>query len=177
MIKLDFTMKNMILIFSMLITLSSCSDDSTDCVSMDCLNIDYGNINYDSTDCNDADAFFDDANTNNQDIPLIGSWELIRVEYINETFGLRVFDHCDDNITYTFESNGVLTVASNPNLVRFAGTYKYEFGEFTNFHAIKELLVIIDGQEWLYFLNNGIMVLDQSDVDGPILYFKRESKH
>ena len=165
----------MTLIFSTPIALSSCSDDSTDCVNMDCLNIDY-----DSTDCNDADAFFDDANTNNQDIPLIGSWELIRVEYFNETFGLRVFDHCDDNITYTFESNGVLTVASNPNLVRFAGMYKYEFGKFSPSCLEgdpKELLVKIDGQKWLYFLNNGIMVLDQSDVDGPILYFKRELKH
>ena len=160
--------------------------DSTDCVSMDCLNIDYDSIDYDSmdydsTDCNVANACCSDDSTDKQESsdkqenPLIGTWQLIEAKFyglVGGTSSTGSIDYCGDSITYTFEQNGELKVdGKKDNVGHLLGQYQYEFGEFSLFSSQG---VKINDSEWTYSLNNGIMVLGTSYVDGPDLHLKRK---
>ena len=129
MIKLDFTMKNMILIFSMLITLSSCSDDSTDCNATNACCSD------DSTDKQES--------SDKRENPLIGAWQLIRRTANNIDGSPNNWENIDNghNIFFrehlNYESNEFTACENNIN----QGIFK--LNQVSNDNIIKNVVEIV----------------------------------
>ena len=121
----------------------------------------------------------DDTSTNE----IVGEWQLIKAETygVNSNGDMELFttDYSQDNIIYNFSSSNELSVSGGDDFNYPDGTYDYIFGEDYLSGAPSEgesktLLVKIYDSKWTYELENGIMILGRSYVDGSNLYFRRK---
>ncbi len=109
---------------------------------------------------------------------IVGEWKLIGVSTMSFNPNSTI-DYSNENITYNFQSNGILLVTGGQNVGYTNGEYEYFFGEDYLSGApspgeSKTLLVKINSTKWTYDLTNGVMTLSTSYVDGPILRFERK---
>ena len=109
--------------------------------------------------------------------PVIGKWQLIKVEANNRTSTTTITDYTSQNIIYEFTTNSNLNVNSDHSIFK-AGNYNYEFKSdylsgFPSAGETKTLVVIIDNQKWTYQLVNKQMILGTSYFDGPDLYLEK----
>ena len=109
-------------------------------------------------------------------IPIVGEWKLMETRILDFS-GNPTIDYSSENIIYSFQSNGKLLVTGSQNIGYPNGEYEYLFGEdylsgAPSSEESKIFLVKIDNLKWIYNLSNGKMILGQSYVDGPDLYFE-----
>lgn len=122
--------------------------------------------------------FFGCTNNDDEVLPIIGQWKLTLIEQNNiGGVGLNI-DYSADNMIYNFGNNGVVTVSTD-NAIHTAGThtYLYEFNYLSGIPSPGETqiyVVQIDNTRWIYNLNENILKLDNSYVDGPKMYFTRQ---
>jgi hypothetical protein len=110
--------------------------------------------------------------------PIVGEWQLMEARILNSS-GHPSIDYSNENIIYSFQSNGKLLVTGSQNIGYPNGEYQYLFGEdylsgAPSPEESKMLLVKIDNLKWTYNLTNGKMILGRSYVDGSDLYFERK---
>jgi len=115
----------------------------------------------------------DDARLDKQ---IIGEWKLIKAEIVNFSPNSPIIDYSDKNIIYNFKSDGKLVVTGGENIEYPDGEYDYYFGEdyLGGTTDPKILLVKINNSKWTCNLTDSEMMLGQSYVDGPNLFFKRK---
>lgn len=105
---------------------------------------------------------------------IVGKWKLIKVEY---PFPPSTHQY-DKSIIYNFRVDGKLIVTGGENAGYSNGEYNYifkkdYFSEFPPEEGPKVWFVEINGSKWTYKCEDGLMVLGQSYVDGPDLFFQR----
>jgi hypothetical protein len=109
---------------------------------------------------------------------IVGEWKLMEARILNFSTNPTI-DYSNENIIYNFQSNGKLLVTGSQNIGDPNGEYEYLFGNdylsgAPSSGESKILLVKINNSKWTYNLTNGKMILGQSYVDGPDLYFERK---
>jgi hypothetical protein len=109
---------------------------------------------------------------------IVGEWKLMEARILNFSTNPTI-DYSNENIIYNFQSNGKLLVTGSQNIGYPNGEYEYLFGNdylsgAPSSGESKILLVKINNSKWTYNLTNGKMILGQSYVDGPDLYFERK---
>lgn len=124
-----------------------------------------------------------DANKDSNEDMIVGAWKLIKGEYYginqDDQFGMITVDYTSKNCMYVFNSNKVLQITGASKLGYKNGAYSYVLEEdyltgAPNEGESKILLVKINDSKWTFEIEDGIMKLGQSYVDGPDLYFERE---
>jgi hypothetical protein len=115
-------------------------------------------------------------NNDIQNNQIIGEWKLLEAKIFGFG-GQSSTDYSNENIVYNFQSNGILKVTGDQNVIHPSGEYDYFYGEDYlggGTSDPKILLVKINESKWTYNLTNGKMTIGQSYVDGVDLVFKRK---
>lgn len=104
-------------------------------------------------------------------LELKGEWQLIKI--VN-TFSTKTTHYANENITFTFKSNGKVII-SNDNNAFSKGEYNYEIKSesITANQENEILMLIIGGVKFTYTYKNEIMILSNAYVDGPVLHLKK----
>ena len=117
---------------------------------------------------------------NNDEIitPVIGKWQLIRVEATNRTSTTTITDYTSQNIIYEFTTNSNLNVNSDHSIFK-AGNYNYEYKNdylsgYPSPGETKTPVVVINNQKWTCQFINKQMILGTSYFDGPDLYLEKK---
>ncbi|MDE0470547.1 MAG: hypothetical protein OXH57_01290 [Ekhidna sp.] len=130
--------------------------------------------------CNDDEH----ADQNDQ---ILGTWKFIKIHIITE-MGEFEKDYSEFGITFTFSSDGILTVdrGNSPSEDDWLGRVddwldnyhqaKYEFGYFHlgSSYDPKTLLVKINDGKRTYSYDGSTMILGLSYVDGPDYHFIKQ---
>ncbi len=108
---------------------------------------------------------------------IVGKWKLMKAQ--NFSFnGNFEKDYSNENIIYSFLSNNILIIEGGNNIGYNPGEYDYFFGidclgGQCNGNEKEVLLVKINnGTKWTYSLDDKKMILSNSYVDGPTLFFE-----
>ncbi len=107
--------------------------------------------------------------------PILGDWKLMEAQFYG-WMGEHSADYSEQDIVYSFQSNGVLKVEGGENAGYPDGEYSYVFEEdhLAGSTGPQILLVKINQSKWTYDLTHGVMTLSMAYVDGPALVFERE---
>jgi hypothetical protein len=108
------------------------------------------------------------------DRSVIGSWKLVKSETVfmsktNEDYS------CND-IIYNFKSNGTLNITSDINnyIGDKQGSYKYSFSTSQLYNGGNQPYTLkINQRAVACSISQGVMTLDDSPLDGPIIYLVR----
>lgn len=142
-------MKKNFFIWLLLVIVSSCSND-------------------DNNSQNDDGNAVDDL--------LIGEWKLMAATQFGQTE--TITDYSNENITYTFKEDGIVSVEGGTNLGYEIGDYTYIFEEdFVSGapepNEPKILLIKIEGTKWIFSETDDGMTMGTSYLDGTDLIFER----
>ncbi len=105
---------------------------------------------------------------------IVGKWKLVKAKAVFNN--PRTKDYSCSNIEYDFQEGGVLIVTgtSEDNLGYAEGQYPFEFKDTKLYEGIKEEYTVkIEKTSIACGIQNNNMVLDDSSLDGNILYFIR----
>ncbi|GLB50317.1 hypothetical protein [Neptunitalea lumnitzerae] len=115
-----------------------------------------------------------DEDSNRVVTPVEGTWQLMEARFYGLEGGSSSedsIDYSDQNIVYTFNSDGTLEVSGGDNAGYTNGIYTYEY-EANAMGVVYTQVVYIDESMW-YFYNyeEGEIRLSKLHVDGPELVF------
>lgn len=100
---------------------------------------------------------------------LFGNWKLMAVEYIATPS--NVINYSNQNVSYNFHSDSLMTVSGSGSGPHTAGDYTFQFILY-GLDPVTEYLKIGPSQ-WLYCIQEDVMILYKSHVDGANLHFKK----
>jgi|SRR5690606_13581353 len=106
-----------------------------------------------------------------------GKWKLVKGSTV--FYNPRTVDYSCDEVIYNFKSNGTLVITSDTeDLISLpSGEYPYILTRSPIYEGIgKPYTVKINSLDIACSISNGIMILDNSRVDAPILEFVRIEK-
>jgi len=104
---------------------------------------------------------------------LVGKWKLVQGKTV---FNFpRTFDYSCNEVIYDFRLNGILIVSADikESIGASPGEHTYEFIRKPVFEGGKDFTLKINDGTSSCKISNGLMTLDDSPLDGPILYFAR----
>lgn len=105
---------------------------------------------------------------------IVGEWKQVKGKTV--FYNPQIIDYTCNNIIYKFKSDGSLNIFSDvDNPIGYnSGDHLYEFSQ-NNLYGIPDenFTLKIDNRYWACSISGSNMVLDDSPVDGPILYFIR----
>lgn len=118
----------------------------------------------------------DKSNPNLDEIKIDGSWQLMKAVISFSPHSPLEYDYSQHNIIYQFTSNGKLIVYhdNTPDNIFEDNFYGYETGEYLyEFVGSKkdERILEIKNNKWWIQASRDKLILDQSPLDGPTLYF------
>lgn len=105
---------------------------------------------------------------------VIGKWKLIKAKVVFKN--QETEDYSCDDIIYDFQDDGVLLISgSSDKAIGYQeGQYMYEFTTERLFEGLEEGYTIsINNRKIATGIKNNQLVLNDSPLDGPILYFVR----
>ena len=108
------------------------------------------------------------------DNQIIGKWKLVKAQTV--FLDPRTVDYSCNQIIYAFDLNGNLTItADTADIIgQNSGSYDYTFSKSSFFEGQNEKYTIkIKQRSITCGISNGVMILDDSPLDGPILYLVR----
>ncbi len=111
--------------------------------------------------------------TGSQD-DIVGEWKQVKGKTV--FYNPRIIEYTCNNIIYKFKSDGSLNILSDvENPIGYnSGDHLYEFSQNNLYGNPDENFTLkIDNTNWACSISGSNMVLDDSPVDGPILYFIR----
>ena len=105
---------------------------------------------------------------------IVGKWKLVKVQpaFSNP----RTEDYSCGNVEYEFQEGGILIVTGSAENIRGYddGQYSFEFKDIKLHEGIKEKYTVkIDDMSIACGIQDNKMVLNDSFLDGDILYFVR----
>jgi hypothetical protein len=111
--------------------------------------------------------------TGSQD-DIVGEWKQVKGKTVFSN--PQIIEYTCNNIIYKFKSDGSLNILSDvENPIGYnSGDHIYEFSQ-NNLYGIPDenFTLKIDNTNWACSISGSNMVLDDSPLDGPILYFIR----
>ena len=112
---------------------------------------------------------------NGADDNILGKWKLVNANIVFSN--PRTEDYSCDEIIYDFRADGILVVssgASGDSVGHQQGQYTYAFTADRLFEGIEESYTLsINETKIASGIKNNKLVLNDSPLDGPILYFVR----
>ena len=119
----------------------------------------------------------DKSNPNLDNVKIVGNWQLIKSVVAFSPDSPSKYDYSQYNIIYQFTSGGKLIVSNNnvPDNIFEDNFYEYETGEYLYefVDSKKEQILKIEKYKWWYQISKDKLIMDQSSLDGPTLYFIR----
>lgn len=102
---------------------------------------------------------------------VVGKWKLEKAETV--FYNPQLYNYSQNNIIYEFKSNGILIISSDIDdyIGDMPGEYTYDSVSAKNENEPNTL--IFNDSSWWYSISEKEMILDNSPLDGPILYFVR----
>jgi len=105
---------------------------------------------------------------------VIGKWKQVKGKTVFDK--PQIVDYSCNNIIYNFKSDGSLSIYSDiDNPIGYnSGEYIYEFSLYSLYENIDENYTLkIENSSWACGISGSNMVLNNTPLDGPILYFVR----
>lgn len=116
-----------------------------------------------------------DEDTNSIVTPVEGTWKLMEARFYGLEGGSSSedsIDYSDQNIIYSFNSDGTLEVSGGDNAGYTNGIYNYEYGE-NQLGFVNTPIVAVQESVWYFSYENDEMILSKVHVDGPELVFNK----
>jgi hypothetical protein len=108
------------------------------------------------------------------DSEVIGKWKLVKGETVFMSKSTE--DYSCNEIIYHFRSDGSLIITANIDkfIGNTSGTYQYKFTDSQLYEGMSQTKTLqINLRSLACGISGGIMKLDDSPLDGPILYLVR----
>lgn len=110
------------------------------------------------------------------DDDIIGKWKLVKAETIKLAYGISIEDYSCNNIIYHFQEDDSLVISgiSEGMPGHENGEYSFEFNDAKLYEGIEEEYTVkIEDMSIACSIQDNHMVLNNSFLDGDILYFVR----
>lgn len=108
------------------------------------------------------------------DAKLVGKWKLVKSESV--FMNRNAEDYSCNKIIYDFRSDGTLVITSDIDkyIGSKPGTYQYKFTKTSLYEGGSQSYMLqVNQRSVACGISEGVMNLDDSPVDGPILYLVR----
>lgn len=108
------------------------------------------------------------------DDDIVGKWKLVK--YKTVFYNPKTIDYSCESIFYHFQSDGTLIISSDVEDMTSpdAGIYSFEFSLSPLHENLEENYTLkIEQMDWACSIDGNSMVLNNTPLDGPALYFVR----